>query len=605
MSSPPPDYNPAASVLQGGTAPIVPVMGGGGMSPSPDYNAGESVLAVGGTAPPIVAVSGGGYDDESDPQEDVLPSTAPVQIEVYESFEKDTIETYRNEYIERLRKNFSANGDNDWKGELKVLIDAYRAEYDAKWGPTPNLPKDTSPIIPDKLFETIPNHVKTIIVFPNIDGNIQTFLKTSQFLYTQGFFENNSASDLKFKKGISVIIYGNLFRIGDEDNIPLLYLFLKMKNSNRDTLFLLRDPSEDKDVGLSFKGFENLPGDKPLLNFLSPSYLICTRPVGLHNGIVFTNEPIITKKEGEVSKGDTLEEAYANYYKLSRTLPNVITPSAPPQIGGNPLCKSLIHLENENSLGTFNLEPEYLTFIRPGVRQSNPLICIDDLGVQHSPFISGAFRSGEEDAQFFQSPRKVKLLIDGKAYLVRVATGISNNALAKHLQLKDNWEKGIFARGEAELLNDLQLSPELLYTVFGVDWKVTLADFLDHVSNPEYSCYSNVSIIPSRVCDHTREFIQKVVEYRYKEELDRSIFKNISKGEPGVWPEEFTKLSVSEYKKHKMGIPFTEGDTTKVNLLIVSTTGQSGLFQYEAKGEIKKKLEELREKYKDKYEILE
>jgi hypothetical protein len=272
---------------------------------------------------------------------------------------------------------------------------------------------------------------------------------------------------------------------------------------------------------------------------------------------------------------------------------------------GNLLCKSLIHLENETSLGTFTLEPPYLTFIRPGARKSNPLICIDELGVQYSPFISGAFRSGESDQQYDNTDKKVKLLIDGKAYLIRVATGVSNNALTKHLRLKDNWEKGIFSRGEAELLNDLQLSPELLKSVFGDVWKVSLADFLDHVSNPDYLCYSNVSIIPSRLCDHTRDFIQKVIEYRYKEELDKSIFKNISKEEPGVWPEEFTKLSVNEYKKHKMGVPFTDGETTKINLLIVSTTGQSGLFQYEAKEEIKNKLQELRLKYKDTYEILE
>ena len=81
----------------------------------------------------------------------------------------------------------------------------------------------------------------------------------------------------------------------------------------------------------------------------------------------------------------------------------------------------------------------------------------------------------------------------------------------------------------------------------------------------------------------------------------------MSKGaddQPGLWPEEFTKLSVSEYKKHKMGLPFTEGDTTKMNVLIVSVSGQSGLFQYEAKENILKKLEELRAKYKDTYEIL-
>lgn len=597
MSSPPPDYNPSASVLQGGTASIVPVMGGGGMSPSPDYNAGESVLAVGGTSPPITPVSGGAYAMEDDDPVDPTTAAAPIQIEVYEPFEKDTIETYREEYIKKLRENFAAIGENDWKTELKTLIAGYRSYYDAKWGDTPTLPTDTSEMTPDKLFETIPSHIKTIIVFPSINGNIETFLKTSQFLYTQGFFENNSASDLTFKKGVCVIMYGDLFRIGSQDNIPLLYLFLKMKHFNNDKLFLLRDPKEDKDVGLQFRGFEDAAGEKkPLLNFLSPSYVICETNVGLHNGIVFTNEEKITKQENMKSK---VEEAYTNYYKLSRTA------ASPPSVSQDLLCKSLIHLENENSLGTFSLAPEYLTFLRPGIRKSNPLICMDELGVHHSPFISGAFRSGEEDGQYMESGKKVKLLIDGKAYLIRMVAGeTTNDSLAKHLQLKDNWEKGIFARGEAELLNDLQLSPELMYTVFGSDWKKTLAEFLDHVSNPQYMCYSNVSIIPSRVCDHTREFINKVIEYRYKEELNKNVFKNISKGQPGVWPEEFTQLSVNDYKKHKMGVPFTEGDTTKINVLIVSSYGRSGLFQYEAKEEIKKKLQELRVKYKDEYEIL-
>ncbi len=61
-SQPPAGYNPEASLLQGGTAPIVPVQGGVGMdagaSLPPTYNPGESLLNTGHNAP-IVAIRGG------------------------------------------------------------------------------------------------------------------------------------------------------------------------------------------------------------------------------------------------------------------------------------------------------------------------------------------------------------------------------------------------------------------------------------------------------------------------------------------------------------------------------------------------------------------
>jgi hypothetical protein len=62
--SAPPGYNPNVSLLQGGTAPILPVQGGGGIGapPTPDYNPSASLLE-GGTGV-IQAVRGGGPDDK-------------------------------------------------------------------------------------------------------------------------------------------------------------------------------------------------------------------------------------------------------------------------------------------------------------------------------------------------------------------------------------------------------------------------------------------------------------------------------------------------------------------------------------------------------------
>lgn len=64
-SQPPAGYNPEASLLQGGTATITPVQGGGGMdagaSLPPSYNPEQSLLNTGHNAP-IVAIRGGGQE---------------------------------------------------------------------------------------------------------------------------------------------------------------------------------------------------------------------------------------------------------------------------------------------------------------------------------------------------------------------------------------------------------------------------------------------------------------------------------------------------------------------------------------------------------------
>ena len=406
------------------------------------------------------------------------------------------------------------------------------------------------------------------LILPGIQEHVTTFLKTFQFLYTQGLFQDTSPTDLRLKKGVCIILYG-LFT-GDvvQDKI-LLYLFLKMKQSNKDTVYLLRDPEN--------RG-------NPDENLSSPSYVIYGSPIGNYKGIVFTKEP---------SKVDTT--TYAKYYTIS---PGTI--SAPVVEGGttdHPLCAALKNFETSlDKLQLSSTDPHYITILRIGVRDSNPLICADESGVQYSPFVSGAFRSGDEASAYIEGHEKVKLLIDGKAYLIRVATPEEEALEAKGAAVMGNWKQGIFSKGEANLLNDLQLSPALLSSVFGDIWKDKLATFLDHISNPVYKCYSNVSIIQSRLCDHTREFINKVLEKRYEEELHKTIFKNVSKRQPGVWPKEFTQIERTTYTK-----------TNPAHVVIISaSTGQAGYFEYNEKeaGKKNEELAGLQRHYKNEYEIL-
>ena len=414
MSLPPPDYNPSASVLHGGTTPILPVMGGGGMAPPSDYNAGESVLAVGGTSPPIVAVSGGGYSMNGGQSEDpVAPNTStvaasapttnsPVQIEVYEAYEDSKAERYKKKYSQTLKENLKKSGE--WRTELQKLIKIYRNYSTDYWGSNPTLPKEDTTVQADKLFQTIPKSIKKIIVICSVNGELNTFLKFSQFLYTQGFFENSSTSDLRFKKDICMIIHGDYFRKGSTENTSLLYLFLKIKISNMNTFFLLRSSSEDPTIGEEFNTLEkNSVEKRTLLNFLSPSYVVYDSPLDKYNGIVFTNErTIIIKKDEHVASGIDIEKdtAYDNYYMLQ--LKTDISDNIP-----NPLCNTL--KDQQNSLDTFFLDSRYISFIRPGVENSNLLICLDEKGIQHSPFISRAFRSGELDDKFEKGSKQVKL----------------------------------------------------------------------------------------------------------------------------------------------------------------------------------------------------
>ena len=59
MDSPPPNYNPNESMLNGGTESIMKVMGGGGNASVPtNYNETQSVLS--GGIEPIQRVEGGG-----------------------------------------------------------------------------------------------------------------------------------------------------------------------------------------------------------------------------------------------------------------------------------------------------------------------------------------------------------------------------------------------------------------------------------------------------------------------------------------------------------------------------------------------------------------
>lgn len=528
MSGLPPNYDPNVSMLQGGTtSPIQPVMGGGGGPPN--YNIDTSLLA-GGTGE-IVKVLGGGAKTEGN-----------LQGEVYSVNDTDVTKKYREDYLQKLLKEYDAKV-NVVKRLLANFLDARVDKikrYDvsgiaqnptlptidmirkAAGGPVPNL---------SAVYDVIPAETESIVMIPPINGDIDKFIQILQHLFKTEIFRRETTSDLRVRNGIAIVcmspFYSNLIT-DRQKNLLMFYLHLRLWDANRNSVFVLNSINSFNPGIELYNELGLTDTSLPIFNSMNPSYLIHKKQFGNYKGVLFSSETgqlLESPRKNKNTKFQTPSEISKKYSTFaiqpSLALDDVDTNFNDYLLIGSqgyksdliksrtdvPICKNLLTVFYDEDIQgkTYMVSDkrDEIHVFRFNTIQEPPLLCVTESG--ETPTYApppGNFAGKEKDTRFVKAETK-RIVVDALTRRIRLFSP----------QVYNNWMEGIYSKDEADFLNHLQLTPTVLHFIFDANWKLETANFLKKIVLSD--CFSDIRLLTRAECDTTRSFLDKVLDYFY------------------------------------------------------------------------------------------
>ena len=581
MASPGPGYNPQESLLSGGTAPIVPVQGGGGYGqPPPGYNETQSLLQ-GGTAT-IEPTRGGavGFDSTVKVGVGSKPSSENT-TELLKGSTKKPLEKYR---IDQYKVPEGISTPAKDRSEKKLY-----KKYVEKNGTTEELinlesgqsSKNTSrPLFdvckakaPAILFQTIPRKIHVIDkpdvklwIIPPLKGKLS---QLAGILKVIGVGE-----DMKMKPNEYLIFQAPFFASGlPKDNpeyLLLFTMFLELKDVNENRVFILNHLS-DKTVkyGCSIaKTLHSDPSKKRLPVFFEPDVLVF-----LKQKILFRSDSLPITKEGwkvssllekmkdpnyskslllrpDASKGSEKIEGFFEFvggameetslpggtaatkgcpgYECPEFIKSIKMDSkalvSPQALRDSSLYlvwstdKRLPYLKKEGSSKKEEVQEEEVQEEEVEEEEEE----VPETNSETKPVIKKPKTETleEEDEDLEESEDCIEgTSTDTKADVVTFyLTGSKIEVREATTLAKQEWKQGVFTPKEAELLCLLHLSAKLLQELFGDDKWIETSDFLESLSLSK--CYEDSTLLLQRECSKARKFLRKIYMDRFVTLLD-------------------------------------------------------------------------------------
>jgi hypothetical protein len=459
-----------------------------------------------------------------------------------------------------------------------------------------------------------PETTGTLAIIPPIKGEIAKYFQYIEFLSNNNLIDENE----KVVPGTVIIFmapfFGDMSISGPSSpyhtdiHANLLYSVLHLQNSNPDSVYVLQETepiSSNNTVTIGSRLYDKVRqfdslNPKYLLNFLNPSYLIFPGKAGKYDGIVFSSHggmkkiknsatfiPIqeIVKKYKTYKSGFSFnsgandDDLFTSYLTI---LSNGSETVLPIHTTTDAKCNSLVTFlyNDEFSANPLivpnNTSTDKIIFLR-FVDKKTPLICSDLTGQIHGEVPEpGPFKGSEGVPGFESNAEILKVDIDGIPREFRIPTD-KNNVFS-------NWQNALYSQKEADFLNYLKLTPEVLTILVGNDrsWKEDVAVFLKNLV--ESKCFSDRQILAKASCEDTRIFLNKIYEYFFDHTLERyeeedEAFKlgdvAISRGDRIDWPIELENLDNDPPAEPYIGI---DGDNNFIKLLAVHR--KSGKYTY-------------------------
>ena len=330
-----PGYNPDVSLLQGGTAPITPMRGGGsGVGPSqptpptPDYNATASLLQ-GGTGVIEPVKGGGSVKFASEVEERTYSKEAPPK-NVVRASRSYTLEIYG---LDAEKSGLALDADlsarqrrllkyvNQEKQTRLISSAATVGQADGQFAYTgypvygncrPSLPLNFFDVMAKKVhFMDDKTHILWLI--PNIRGNKEVFETIYEKLIDKGSLPGKE----------HILIFTGAF-YPDTPNETTLFLFdeiLKLKEKNPGQVFVISTPDStlfrngchilEKTYQMKSTLAKQQGKNKEIPTFFEPDVLVFP-----HENILIRSTPMPISAESKVSIGLLLRKKVAgrSYY---------------------------------------------------------------------------------------------------------------------------------------------------------------------------------------------------------------------------------------------------------------------------------------------------
>ena len=545
----------------------------------------------------------------------VSTPTRNFQVEIYQiKLPDDLTKTLDNE-IDRF------NPTTDTR--FPILVDKFidrsvqkSKRYMTSSESNPQVPNKDGDGQADKIVHFInPTTTDTIIIIPPIKGDAKKFIMYMEYLSINDIIDEGE----NIVPGKVVLFMAPFFnnpttlgasaatilgQSADDNNIKLLFSSLYFQEKNPESIHILQETEliNSLDIGKSF--YTKVPTLKNdaknyLLNYLNPSYVILPGQAGTYPGLIFSSHAKLVKAKGTTFKSveDLIKankpgfsfnsnaatnESFNSYLTF---FSNGDKSAVPIRTSSDKKCDSLITLfyDHEIKANPFTLKLDNeIMFIRFGNKQP-PLICSDlKSGELHEGIPeSGPFK-GSDTLAVFAKADTLTVEIDGVIREFRIPTHEKTD------KVRANWKAGIYSEKEAEFLNDLNLTPEVLSVLVGKGrmWKEDVDKFLFNLVTSK--CFTDKDILTRAPCDDTREFLNKIYDYFYYHTMDRMKDKkqgfelrelHIPKSDIISWPSELGSEGDGKQQPTGTGAAgILDGTTSFQHVLVIHRT--SGDYKY-------------------------
>jgi hypothetical protein len=523
-------------MLQGGTAPIHPVMGGGGALPA---GFEQQSLLQGGEGAAIHPVQGGGAGTSSPLK--ITEGTLLVPEDAVPQAFDDKLKQSATELSQLTSAYLMKQRDGFWrrynpKTPLAVERPRILTTGNCVTPSTGRLDDSRGEAGFDRLAILLPKSTEEILLFPPVQSSRRRFYACLKYLEAERLLDGEGNVTEQAKTGPKkVVLFAAPFFKLEANNIPgylesnrkLLGHFLKLKAQYPHMYILSQSTAMNKMIG---NCIVTEASSNPLLNMLEPTYVIypfvrsredvnpfdddnmLTRiPVG---GIIFSaaaeNEATLpasnlpSKLAGPstyIQKGERTAVAYLPNPKVEDAEINRLYKAMKVR------CYPRGTVGQGGQSGPLQGPVEYQAFnpdkVRRYIVQASPAEAARDAsGVK-----ADLFEAAGEDELALEDVMYTRVPLDGRVYSFRLPGSPG---------VMDDWKAGRFTGDEAEFLNELQLRPSLLLEIFkgeelGPSPPERLAGFMQNMANGR--CFTDERMLTASECQESRDFVNRVYNY--------------------------------------------------------------------------------------------
>ena len=612
-----PGYNPEVSLLQGGTAPITPMLGGGGTGtpPTPDYNATASLLQ-GGTGV-IEAVKGGGKVSfapnlektvaysESAPPKNVVRASRSYTLEIY------GIKTVRPTLS--LDPNLSARQRRLLKyvqsgKETRLLTSMTTVGQEVGQFAYTGYPKygDCKPSLPLNFFDVMAKKVhfmdeKTHIlwVIPNLRGNKEVFETIYDKIIENGLLPGKE----------HVLVFTGAF-YPDTPNETSEFLFdeiLKLKEKNPGQVFVVSTPDAsllrngchilEKTYAMTTRAKQE-GKNKEVPTFFEPDVLVFP-----HENIIVRSVQMPISVDSKVSVGLLLRKKvggksffikgepgrkaepapYENFTTILSDQRQPETRSWPRKSEQTIKCPADMDCQNfevgfplaklgtsiflnllETKLFLFHITQEkipYFTTAKEEEEEEEVELANEEEEEEGIDLEPMAEPVAEIEIPKILPQGHYKAAGDAKQSNTTVSFDVEGftftlrvpDTSSSNDPIRIDWLNEKFTQSEADFLNALQLSTYILRKAYGLGYKWRVSNFLGAIAVS--NCFKETDLLLKSECSDARRFLRKIGFELHRECLNKA-------AQQWATPSEGTVKPATPIPSRRKDANELEGDST-------------------------------------------